>query len=51
MRGAPRKYLMKADYIEKVGLPLCDTRKNFRGASPFKYECLIHRDINRSYTK
>ena len=51
MRGAPRKYLMKADYIEKVGLLLCNTRKNFCGASPFKYECLIHRDVNRSYTK
>ena len=51
MRGALRKYFIKADYIEKVGLPLCNTRKNFRGASPFKYECLIHRDVKRSYTK
>ena len=42
---------MKADCIEKVGLPLCNTRKNIREASPFKYECLIPRDVNSSYTK
>ena len=34
MRGAPRKYLMKADYIEKVGLPLCDTRKKSSAGLP-----------------
>ena len=38
MRGVLRKYLMKADSIEKVDLPRRNTRKNFRGASPFKYE-------------
>ena len=51
MRGVLRKYLMKADSIEKVDLPRRNMRKNFRGASPFKYECLIPRDVNKSYTK
>ena len=51
MRSVLRKHSMKADSIEELGLPPCNTRKNFRGASPFKYECLTNREVNMSYTK
>ena len=37
---------MKVDSIEEVSLPLCNTLKNIRGASRWKYECLINRDVN-----
>ena len=37
---------MKTDSTEEVGLPLCYTHINIRGASPFKHESLINHDVN-----